>query len=286
MDRLVLVAGATGQQGGAVAARLLADGWRIRILTRDATGEKARALAAAGAEVIEGTLADKDTIDRSVRGTYGVFSVHPGPLSPGQDEASAGKEIADAVREHGVTHLVYSSAIGADGMQPQKWEVEQHIHRLGISATILRPSSFMENYHSQSDTVGVSHGALRTAAAPHVKQQFIALDDIAAFTALALADPQTYRGKTLDLVGDVLTPPQAAAAISKATGRNVPYLQRPIEELRAINERFARGYEIINAGVELPGFDIEELRRLHPGLMTFETWLARKGATMLKELLD
>ncbi|WP_439651155.1 NmrA family NAD(P)-binding protein [Nocardia panacis] len=127
---------------------------------------------------------------------------------------------------------------------------------------------------------------MRTAAAPHINQQFIALADIAAFAALALARPDDYRGKTLELVGDVLTPPQVAAEISAAAGHRVPYIQRPIEELRRINERFAQGYEWLNKGDgSIPYVDVHELRGLHPDLMTIRTWLNRTGARMLRPLL-
>ncbi|WP_024804316.1 NmrA family NAD(P)-binding protein [Nocardia sp. BMG51109] len=288
MDQVVFVVGATGQQGGAVAARLLADGQRVRALTRDPDSPQSRALAAAGAEVVAGSLEDAAAIDRYVAGAYGVFHVHPGPLAPGRDEAHAGRTVTDSAVKHGVAHLVYSSGLGADrGGQEAKWEVEQYIAASGISATILRPSSFMENLVTQSATVGVRDGALRTAAAPHVRQQFIALDDIAAFAALALADPDEYRGRTLELAGEALTPPEVAAEITAAVGHPVPYLQRPIEELRRISERFAQGYERINSGDgSIPEVDITELRALHPGLMNFRTWLERTGAQQLQPLLE
>lgn len=187
-----------------------------------------------------------------------------------------------------MAHLVYSSGLGADrGGQPTKWEIEQYIAASGVSATVLRPSSFMENLITQSATVGISDGALRTAAAAHVRQQFIALDDIGAFTALALRNPDDYRGRTLELVGDVLTPPEVAAQVGAALGRPVPYIQRPIEELRRINERFARGYELLNSGDgSIPDVDVDELRALHPGLMTFRDWLDAKGAKLIRPLLD
>jgi uncharacterized protein YbjT (DUF2867 family) len=288
VDQVVFVTGATGQQGGAVAARLLTDGWRVRALTRDRGSRRALALAKAGVEVIAGSLEDPAAIDRCVDGVYGVFSVHPGPLAPDQDEVKAGKAIADAAVKYDVTHLVYSSGLGANrGGQPTKWEIEQYIAASDVSATVLRPSSFMENLITQSATVGVRDGALRTAAAPHVRQQFIALDDIGAFAALALASPGEYRGRTLELVGDALTPPQVAAEISAAIGQEVPYIQRPIEELRRINERFARGYELFNSGdVSVPDVDIDELRSLHPELMGLRSWLSRKGAELIRPLLD
>ncbi|WP_324194160.1 NmrA/HSCARG family protein [Nocardia blacklockiae] len=287
MGEIVFVAGATGQQGGAVADRLLADGWRVRALTRDPDGARARALAAAGAEVVAGSFEDPAALDRGIDGAYGVYSVHPGPLSPDQDEVRAGRSITDAAVKHGVAHLVYSSGLAADrGWQEAKWEIEQYIAASGLSATILRPSSFMENLATQSATVGVRDGALRTAAAPHVRQQFIALADIGALAALAFADPGRFRGRTLELVGDALTPPEVAAEISAAVGRPVPYIQRSIEELRRINERFARGYELLNSGAaDIPDVDVAELRALYPELMSMRTWLERTGAQLLRPLL-
>lgn len=288
MEQVVFVIGATGQQGGAVADRLLADGWQVRVLTRRPDSDRARSLAQTGAQVIAGSLEDPATIDRCVDGAYGVYSVHPGPLTPEQDEVKAGKAVTDAAVKYGVAHLVYSSGLGADrGGQPTKWEIEQYIAASGVSATVLRPSSFMENLITQSETVGISDGALRTAAAAHVRQQFIALDDIGAFTGLALRNPDDYRGRTLELVGDVLTPPEVAAQVGAALGRPVPYIQRPIEELRRINERFARGYELLNSGDgSIPDVDVDELRALHPGLMTFRDWLDAKGAKLIRPLLD
>ncbi|MGW5106730.1 NmrA/HSCARG family protein [Nocardia sp. NPDC004123] len=288
MDQVVFVTGATGQQGGAVASRLLADGWRVRALTRRPDSIEAQRLADAGVEVVAGSLEDLATIDRCVEGAYGVYSVHPGPLSPEQDEVKAGKTITDAAVKHGVRHLVYSSGLGADrGGQSAKWEIEQYIAASGISATVLRPSSFMENLITQSATVGIRDGALRTAAAPHVRQQFIALDDIGAFTALALRNPDNYQGRTLELVGDVLTPPEVAAHVSAVVGREVPYIQRAIEELRSINEGFAHAYELFNSGDgSVPYVDIDELRSLHPGLLNMRNWLQRRGAELIQPLVD
>ena len=49
-DKVVLVTGATGQQGGATARHLLANGWPVRALTRDPNSPAALALAEAGAK--------------------------------------------------------------------------------------------------------------------------------------------------------------------------------------------------------------------------------------------
>ncbi|WP_206740156.1 NmrA family NAD(P)-binding protein [Streptomyces lydicus] len=151
------MAGSTGQQGGAVARRLLADGWTVRALTRDPTSPGARALADAGADVRAVDMADPAALKPALDGAYGVFSVQPASGAPGtppdyswQDEIAAGRNVADAAASAGVRHLVYSSANSAQlrsGIRilENKWAIEEHIRKLGISATVLRPTSFMDD---------------------------------------------------------------------------------------------------------------------------------------------
>jgi uncharacterized protein YbjT (DUF2867 family) len=293
MGKTILVTGATGKQGGAVASRLLANGWRVRALTRDISGPAALALHQAGAELIAGDLADRASLDVGVRGAYGVFSVQPGVLSPDtptgfgpREEADWGKRVADAVLAAGVQHLVYASVAGAErsaGISAfeGKWEIEQHIQAIGQPATILRPASFMENYADPA--WGVQTGTLASALRPDTTEQLIAVEDIGAFAALAFADPDTYLGRTLAIAGDELVPAQIAAAIGRATGRTIPYLQIPVEVVRQQSPVAARAFDFLNdeGGYQV---DIAAARRLHPGLMNFDTWLDRRGNAMFDAL--
>ena len=75
--KTVLVFGATGQQGGAVAAALKAHGWPVRALVRDPSSDKAAKLRALGVEVVAGDLADAGSIGAAMQGVHGVFSVQP-----------------------------------------------------------------------------------------------------------------------------------------------------------------------------------------------------------------
>lgn len=293
--RTILVTGATGQQGGATARRLLADGWHVRALTRDIAGPAARALASAGAELVAGDLDDRPSLDAATRGAYGVFSVQPTPGMPDlpaeygpDDEVRRGRNVADAALAAGAQLLLYASAFGADGDSvlstlESKRRVEEHIDAIGVPATVLRPTSFMENL--LHPTWGLRDGALATPFNPDTRQQFIALADIAAFAALAFADPAGFRSRAFDLAGDVLTPPETAAAISRATGQEVPYVHIPIEAVRAQSEEAARGIQSLNDGL-YPLVDIDALRALHPGLLTFEDWLTASGAARLRALLS
>ena len=74
-DKLIVVTGATGRQGGATTRHLLAQGWRVRALVRDPNKPAAQELAAKGAELAQGDLDDRASLDRALSGAYGAFSV-------------------------------------------------------------------------------------------------------------------------------------------------------------------------------------------------------------------
>jgi uncharacterized protein YbjT (DUF2867 family) len=279
LKKTVLVLGATGRQGGATARHLLTRGWSVRALTRDPNKPAAQALYQAGGEVVQGDNEDRASLEAAMRGVYGVFSIQ---AAFADDEVRQGKNVADAASAGGIQNFVYSSVQSAEdlarvGGDARKWEIEQYIQALGLPATILRPCFFMETLIAPRSDVpsGTSSGAFAIAIKPDVMMGLIAADDIGAFAALAFEHPDEYLGKTIEIAGDVLTPPQIAGAISRATGRAVPYVQIPIETLRRQNAEIAHAVEFLNE----TGYttDISVLRKQHPGLMDFDTWLKQEG---------
>lgn len=280
----VLVLGATGNQGGATARHLLAKGWHVRVLVRDSQKPAAQALGLAGAEFIQGDIDDQKLLAEITQGVYGIFSVQPFGYG---DEARRGKNIADVAKEAGVQHVVYSSVGRAESLARaniniNKWKIEQYIQHLGLPATILRPVMFMEMLIGAP--IGVMDGVFATALKPDAMTQLVAVDDIGAFAALAFERPDTYIGQTIELVGDVLTPPQIATIVSHATDQSIAYAQIPIEIIRQQSADFARALEYINE-TEGDSVDIRSLREVHPGLMDFATWLQKEGKARFKASL-
>lgn len=288
MTRTVLVTGATGNQGGAAARSLLRDGWHVRALVRDPHAPAARDLHSAGAELVPGDMTDRDGLTAAMRDAHGVFSVQPANSAPHftEDEVRMGVNVAEAALAAGVRHLVYTSVGGADrgsGISHwnTKWEIEQHLATLDLPVTVLRPVMFMENHANAAYGVTGEFSVLRMVA-PAARIQMIAVADIGEFAALALADPDRYLGRTLELAGDELTREDAVAAIERATGRELHLPPIPREVL----QRIGADLDDLERAKNFGGWqaDIPALRALHPALLTFPAWLEHEGKARFERL--
>jgi uncharacterized protein YbjT (DUF2867 family) len=282
-DKPVLVTGATGRQGGAVIRHLLPKGWKLRALTRDKNSYAARDLARQGVEVVEGDLEDPASLERAVRGAYGVYSVQDYWAVGARREVQQGKNLANAAHQAGVEHFVYSSVGGAERNSgiphwKSKWEIEKEIRRLGLPATVLRPAAFMETYYIDQVELGILKGKLVDAIRADKPYQTIATDDIGAFAALAFERPEEFRGLELEIAGSELTNPEAAQVFSRVLGKQVKFQKLPLWVVRLfLGHEFYQMFRWFNtAGFQA---DIAGLRRRYPEvqLQTLEEWLRQEG---------
>src|SRR5919106_4599605 len=280
-DKIIAVTGATGQQGGAVARKLLADGWKVRALTHDINKPAAQELASLGAEIVAGDMEDRVQLDAAFQGAYGVFSVQNFwlPNVGFEGEILQGKNVADAAKDAGVQHFIYSSVGAAHRGMGQKhfeskWIIEQHIHSLDIPYTILRPAAFFENFNwERAYILNSIFNAI--GLRPEKERQLISVEDIAVFVALAFADPKGYLGKTIELAGDALTESQIAGTFAKVIGRPVKLTLPSGSPGRRSDEEMTAMFNFFNG--EAYNADIPALRKLHPGLLTLEQYLRKNG---------
>ncbi|GAA4610137.1 NmrA/HSCARG family protein [Actinoallomurus liliacearum] len=289
-DSPVLVTGATGKQGGATARRLLAGGWPVRALVRDLTAPAAAELAAAGARLVRGDFDDPASLRPAFDGAAAVFGVPPvtfGPAGPETDrEVARGRALIDAAAAAGIEQVVFSTVASASGVPEGKALIEEYLRDHIALPTVLRPVRFMTNYLGVGGLgiEGISDGVHRHLFSPHEPMQVIALEDIAEFAALALADPNRFAGRTLELAGDEPTPVEAAAAISAATGVPIRYEQLTDGEAAALGPHIAETKKRWEAGHRWHA-DIEALRVIHPGMRTLTDWLTESGAAALRARL-
>jgi uncharacterized protein YbjT (DUF2867 family) len=247
--KTVLVTGATGQQGGAVARELLGRGYPVRAMTRHPEGDKALALAKLGATVVQGDLDNMASLEQALRGAWGVYAVQNTWEAGVQGEEQQGKRLAELARRVGVEHFVYGSVGSAHRSTgiphfDNKWRVEETVRTLGFpSYTILRPAFFMDNFLSPWFKPGIDQGKLFVALKPQTVLQMIAVGDIGKYGCWAFENHHALNGRAVDIAGDAKTMPDAAAIVSRAAGRPVEFVPLPIEEVRKGSMDFAIMFE-------------------------------------------
>ncbi len=276
--KMILVTGATGQQGGAVTRSLLGKGQNVRVMTR--RPDRAHDIARLGAEVVRGDFDDVESLRSVLQRVQGVFIVGTFAEKGVEGETEQGKAIVRECRKAGVPHVVYSSVGSADrntGIPhfESKAQVERAIEEAGQPATILRPVWFMENFESPWLLPAIQQGVLRTPLLADRKLQMIALADIGEFASEAFLRPGDFLGKKIDLAGDALTFPEVAARISRALNRPVRYETIPDERAEAaVGPDFAAMYRWFNR--EGYRVDIEGLRKTYGiPLTSFDRYLSR-----------
>ncbi|MFA5907219.1 MAG: NmrA/HSCARG family protein [Vicinamibacterales bacterium] len=241
-ERIILISGATGQQGGATARALAGKGFKLRALTRNPSSDAAKALAAIGAELVRGDLDDEASVKAALAGAWGAYAVQNTWTAGVEGEEAQGHRFAKLARAAGVQHYVYASVASADRQTgiphfENKWRVEGTIRGLGFpSYAIIRPVFFMENLASPSFLNG---DKLVSALDPTTVLQMIAVADIGQYGALAFTDQARFKNLELDIAGDAVTLPQAAAALSAGLGRKIEYMQIPMSAVRKNSEDFA-----------------------------------------------
>ena len=247
----VLVMGATGNQGGAVVRNLLPKGHRVRTLTRNPDSPKAKQLADQGVEVLKGDFNDSDSMVKAAMGMDTVFAMTT-PFEAGMEaETKQGVALADAAKQAGVGHLVFSSVANADRKTgiphfDSKYKVEQHIASLKIPYTIVAPVGFMDNWFTPWYLPSIQEGTLKIAMPPDRPLQQVSVDNIGAFAAAIIERRESVFGQRFDIAGDELTGEQTVAVISKASGRKIGYEGFDPEFMRAENSDFADMFVWLN----------------------------------------
>jgi len=233
-DDVIVVTGATGRQGGAVARHLLADGWRVRGVTRSPNSTAAQELAALGVEMVRGDMADPDAMRAVCAGSHGVFNVQNPMIKSDADELTQGRNVVVAAADAGVSQLVYGSAgPGTPGTGVAAWDVKLEIadqaRRRGVPLTVLRPMAFMELMTDKDLYPPVTAWHLMPRLIGEDRPlPWLSADDIGAIAARALADPTSYVGADLPLAAELRTLAECRTIWRDVTGRNPRRFPMPV----------------------------------------------------------
>ncbi len=303
--KIITVFGATGAQGSGLVHAILNDpegGFAVRAVTRDPSSEKARALAAAGAEVVQGDIDNPQSVRKALDGAYGAYFV-----TFFWDHYSAEKEYeqvhnyAQAAKEAGIQHAIWSTledtrkwvpldddrmpTLGGKYKVPHfdgKGAADQHFVKAGVPTTFLIASFYWENlvYFGAGPKRGEDGKLYLTFPMGDKKLACIASDDIGKCAYGIFKKGKELTGKTIGIAGEHLTISDMATSLSKAIGEEVVYNEVSPDTYRSFGFpgaddlgnmfQFYRDFEKDGLAIR----DIGVSRSLNPELQTFDTWLS------------
>jgi uncharacterized protein YbjT (DUF2867 family) len=275
----VVVTGATGKQGGAVARQLLERGHKVRAVTRDPNSPHAKTLEKAGATIVTSALDDTKALTKALEGATSLFAITT-PFGGVAAEVQQGVAAVDAAKAANA-HLVFTSVANANrhtGVPhfDSKYQVEGHIARTNARATILAPVYFMENLYFVKEQL--AKGIYAVPIPPNKPLAQIAVEDIGAVAVRVLEDPARFTGKRIDLAGDELTGNETIAILSRVTGRSFGYFQVPLGVVRdRMGDEYVRMYEWfdrVGYSVDRPALQ-QQFPDIH--FRTFESWAKQQN---------
>ncbi len=275
-----LILGATGLQGGAVAQEMLHRGAAIRVLTRSAASPKARALAAQGAEVVQGDLTRPRTLPPAFESIDTVFSVQDfyAPNAGLIGELEQGRAVIAAAQAAGVGHIVQSgmgdgNATGGPQHFLSKALLERDLKRSGIGWTILGTVWFMDNLKNPAMKPHLMFPVLAGSLDAGTPFHMLAIKDLGWVAAEALSNPDAWASRKINLAGDVLTVPDMKRIYRDVMGTRPKRWRIPAAMFKRIVPEFAEQlawHNTVNFA-----FDTSALRRAKPDATDFAQYLGQ-----------
>lgn len=228
----VLVSGATGNQGGAVARALIARGHKVRAITRNTASPAAKHLEALGAEVVQADMDNAQSIRQALKGVD-TFYLMGSPIDGVEAETAQGIALTNTAKEAGVGHLVYGSVANADlktGVPhfDSKFKIEQHIKTLGIPYTISAPVFFMDNMTAPWSIDALKDGKIVQAMPKDRMLQQISVKNIGEFVTSLVERRESVFGKRYDIAGDEVTGESIAKIVTEQTKHPISYESIPV----------------------------------------------------------
>ena len=306
--KIIAVVGATGTQGGGLARALLDDSrgaFAARALTRKPSSDPAKALAAAGAEVVEADLDDPKSLARAFAGCHGAFGVtnfweH---FSPDKEMEQA-RNMASAAKEAGLEHVIWSTLEDTrkqvpleDDRMPTlggRWKVphfdakgasDAFFSEAGVPTTYLLTVFYWENliYFGMAPKRGQDGVLTLTFPLGDAKMPSISAPDIGPCAYALFKAGQETIGKRVGIAGDHVSGAEMASSLAKAFGEEVRYQDVPPEVYRSFG--FPGADDLGNMFQYKRDFErsyrasrpLDATRRLHPGILDFEGWVARNA---------
>jgi len=309
--KVIAVMGATGAQGGGLVRAIMADksgDFTARAITRDVNSDKAKALAALGAEVVAADIDDEASLTKAFTGAYGVYCVtfFWAHFSPEKEQANA-LNMARAAKAAGVQHVIWSTLEDtrkwvplSDNRMPTlqgkykvphfdaKGEINHVFTDAGLSVTFLNTSFYWDNAYMFGMGPAKQADGSYTITFPMGDKRMsgMANEDIGKCAYGIFKKGKEYVGKTVGIAGEHLTGAQMAEKYSKGLGINCKYNEVTPEAYRGFG--FPGAEDLGNMFQVYRDFEkeftaarsLDVSRSLNPELQNFDQWLAKNKSKL------
>ncbi|HEY6062613.1 MAG TPA: NmrA/HSCARG family protein [Chitinophagaceae bacterium] len=308
VKKIITVFGATGAQGGGLVRAIAADPnseFSVRAVTREPNSDKAKALAALGAEVVYGDLGDAASVHKALEGAYGAFFVtfYWAHMSPEQEKKEA-TLFAKAAKEAGIKHAIWSTLEDTRELVPlndnrmptlmekykvphfdAKGESNRQFREAGVPTTFLHASFYWENliYFGMGPKRGEDGKLALTLPIGDAKMAGIGAEDIGKCAYGIFKKGHDYIGKNAGVAGEHLSGIQMADALSRALGEPVVYNKIPAAVFRSFGfpgaDDLGNMFQVYDEFAEQLNNlrDVKVSKQLNPQLQNFEQWLAQNA---------
>lgn len=300
---LITIVGVLGKQGFSAARTLLESGrYRVRGITRRVNSPEAVKLAEQGVELVNLPLdlGYKREFVAAFQGSDGVFLMTPNIAPPATHEMELGKQLADAVVEAGVGHIIFSSLENVDKITEGKMsaphftdkaKIEEYIRSLPVASSFIYMSFFYTNLIEfytptlRDDTLVFPIYLPKDFRAPFV-------DPLTATGAAVLeifSNPSQYAGHSLPIVGDIISPQEMVDTFMEVTGKKAVYSSAfTREELLRHFPKFSSNEPLVQEILGMVGYAVEYgyfrndrdllwSRRINPDILNWEQFLRATG---------
>lgn len=299
----VFVCGATGVQGSAVARHLRMADVPVHALVRDPSSARAKDLQSIGITLFPGSYDDDAALGGALKDTQAAFLNFVPNLADATQELRHAKAVLSAAKEAGVKHVVHSSSYGIDenappppgqdpdGIVAKVYKAKKDIVHTVCSAgfdsyTILRPAKFLSDLYGPGAIWfgGLSKtGTFETALRKGERAPWVDADDIGAFGAAALLDPERFDGKRVGIFTEMLAIEDVVGLLGEATGTKLGV--RFLDEVE-VEERRKKGDILIEAQIGMRGMgegaSREEVEAWGVPLGSFRGFLEKERAQLLE----
>ena len=224
MTQTVLLAGATGMLGGRVAAHLLQQpDARLRLLVRDHRDSKLKTLFDAGAEVIEGDLADAAALDRATQGVEVIVSTVQG----GPDVIVDGQvALAQAGKRNGARRILpsdyaldlFKATPGESPSYDARRKADEKIAQVGLEQVNVLQGAFMDMLMPGRGAIDLDNGVVGFFGDGERPIEVTSVEDTARLIARVALDRSVSAGK-FAVAGDRVSLRQAGEIVGRITGR-------------------------------------------------------------------